>query len=65
MAIPLNHDLSARMRLFPDQVARLCRLALKEKKGNVTLAAKELGISRRTLYRWIAEYPQIREDGAA
>ena len=30
--------------------------ALKETNGNRTLAAKKLGLSRRTLYRKLAEY---------
>jgi len=34
----------------------LIRLKLQETRGNKSLAAKKLGISRRTLYRKIAEY---------
>jgi len=37
----------------------LMRRALSECKGNRTLAAKKLGISRRTLHRKLREHPEI------
>lgn len=64
MPVPMNEELSNRMRLMPDQVVRLCRIAVKEAGGNISQAAKKLGIGRRTLYRWISEHPEIREGGA-
>ena len=33
--------------------------ALESTKGNVTHAAKKLGISRRTLHRKIAQWPEL------
>ena len=35
----------------------LVRLALKRCNGNVSLAASMLGISRQTVYKWLAEMP--------
>lgn len=40
----------------------LIRRALGESKGNRTLAAQKLGISRRTLHRKLKEHPGIGED---
>ena len=41
---------------FPTTEQARIRAALAEAKGNRTLAAKKLGISRRTIYRKIEEY---------
>ncbi|MEY3480681.1 MAG: Transcriptional regulatory protein ZraR, partial [Verrucomicrobiota bacterium] len=40
----------------------LMRRALSECKGNRTLAARQLGISRRTLHRKLREHPEIETD---
>jgi DNA-binding NtrC family response regulator len=40
----------------------LIRRALMENKGNRTLAAQKLGISRRTLHRKLREHPEIEAD---
>ena len=40
----------------------LVRRALAESKGNRTLAAQKLGISRRTLHRKLREHPQLAAD---
>jgi len=37
----------------------LMRRALSECKGNRTLAAQRLGISRRTLHRKLREHPEL------
>ena len=46
-----SNDLSVQ-----DAEKQLIIRALKETNGNRTLAAKRLGLSRRTLYRKLAEY---------
>ena len=38
---------------------RLLRQALLEARGNRTRAAKLMGISRRTLHRKIAQWPEL------
>ena len=34
---------------------------LTSSRGNVSLAARRLGISARTIHRWLAQYPDLRE----
>ena len=43
----------------------LIRRALAESKGNRTLAAQKLGISRRTLHRKLREHPTLDDNGAS
>ena len=38
---------------------RLLRQALMESRGNRTQAAKLMGISRRTLHRKLAQWPEL------
>ena len=45
--------------LQPKELAALIRRALEECKGNRTLAAQKLGISRRTLHRKLREHPEL------
>lgn len=45
-----------------DTELTLIRRALAESKGNRTLAAQKLGISRRTLHRKLREHPGLGED---
>lgn len=49
----------------------LCRLrhlaivlALRQTKGDVTQAARLLGVSRGTVYRHLAQHPQARRESA-
>lgn len=35
--------------------------ALRKHKGNASLAADELGVDRRTMRRWLARWPALRE----
>ena len=45
-----------------DTKLSLVRRALAESKGNRTLAAEKLGISRRTLHRKLREHPELAAD---
>lgn len=35
--------------------------ALRKHRGNATLAAAELGVDGRTMRRWLARWPTLRE----
>jgi transcriptional regulator with PAS, ATPase and Fis domain len=54
---PLSHRETASQELvnIHDNEVRLIKRALDESAGNRTLAAKKLGISRRTLHRRLKE----------
>jgi ActR/RegA family two-component response regulator len=53
--------LSARRISDPKAFVVECRDEVKKSKGNVSQAAEKLGVSRRTLTRYIAEFPAIME----
>jgi transcriptional regulator of acetoin/glycerol metabolism len=53
MPVPTNPRLSALWITNPEEAAFEVRLALDAEGGNVELAAKRLGISRRTMYRYL------------
>lgn len=58
-----NPALSKKFAVNPTAAVEECRTAVKRTGGNVTAAARALDVSTRTLYRWIAEHPEIL-DGA-
>lgn len=47
----------AKKRFKPKQVAE----ALREANGLVTYAARRLGATRKTVYNYINEYPEVKE----
>jgi transposase-like protein len=59
MAASSNRTLSARYVAEPKLVVIECRIAIKLRNGSISEAARKLGISRRTLHRWIREHPEI------
>lgn len=50
---------------FEENEKRLLRQALRQAKGNRTEAARQLGISRRTLHRKLHQWPEIDVRGEA
>lgn len=48
-------DLAALLRVDPDRAREQIRAALDAHGGNRTRAARELGVSLRTLQRWLRE----------
>jgi len=60
MAAPSNPKFSAERVVDPEAFERRCAAALKKSKGNVQEAARELGVSRRTLTRYIEQSPNLR-----
>jgi transcriptional regulator with PAS, ATPase and Fis domain len=56
-----NTKLSALKISHPEAWLRAVRLAMRRNQGDVMAAACELGVSRRTLYGWIEEHPEIRD----
>ncbi len=58
MPRPTNPRLSALWVTAPDEAAWEVRLALDAEGGDVDAAAKRLGISRSTLYRYLGKGKQ-------
>jgi transcriptional regulator with PAS, ATPase and Fis domain len=56
-----NTRLSALKISNPEVWLRMVRTAMRRNQGDVMAAAVELGVSRRTLYGWIEEHPEIRD----
>lgn len=54
-----NPQLSALHVLGEPKLRRKIRTALQDAKGNLSDAAESLNISRRTLHRWLARYPEL------
>lgn len=57
-------DLGALRHLDRAKWERKIRAALTKTAGDVTAAATELGVHRRTLTRWLAELPDVPRRGA-
>jgi DNA-binding NtrC family response regulator len=60
MAAPSNAKLSAERISDPDGFERKCAAAIGKAQGNVREAARELGVSRRTLTRYIEDSQALR-----
>jgi transcriptional regulator of acetoin/glycerol metabolism len=61
MPAPRNPSLSALWHVDPQAAIRRVRKALRDTQGNVEHAAVRLNVGRRTLFRWLSSYPEIRE----
>jgi len=61
MAAPTNPQLSAERIVDPEGFERKVRRALAAHKGDVTEAARTLGISRRTLTRYIEDNKNLQK----
>lgn len=57
-----NSDLSMQRMIDPAKAALKIKQALKEANGNATVAARKLGVSRMTLFRWIEANPKLKRD---
>jgi DNA-binding NtrC family response regulator len=63
----MTAEISEARQLFAESIADpktfQARIAdaIRESGGNLSEAARRLGISRRTLYRYIAEHPSLIE----
>jgi PAS domain S-box-containing protein len=51
----------SRSGLWNQQEEETLKMAIQKTRGNLSEAARLLGISRTTLYRKLSQYPQIRE----
>ena len=51
------------MRTLEEQEVEIVKAALERTGGNRKRAAEDLGISERTLYRWITKYNLEEEPG--
>lgn len=60
MGAPKNPKLSAERVSDPDAWQRRCEVAIRRARGVVQEAARELGVTRRTLTRYIEESPTLR-----
>ena len=57
---PKNPDLTALWLTAPQEAAKRVISYLRDFEGDVTRAAEGLGISRRTLYRWLRTKYELR-----
>jgi len=57
-----NSDLSMQRMIEPAKASVKIKQALKDARGNVTAAARELGVSKMTLYRWIQSTPGLERE---
>jgi len=64
MAISQNPTLSALFLSDPEKAKVQVRRALKKAGGNADEAAAALNIGRRTLFRWLKKYPDIKQETA-
>jgi ActR/RegA family two-component response regulator len=55
MALSGNHELSTLRQANPKAAQRRVKDAVRKAGGNLSAAARELGIAKRTLTRWLAE----------
>jgi len=60
MAKSHNTQLTALWSLDPARARRYVISVLEATSGNVTVAAKKLNISHRTMARWVADNPDIK-----
>lgn len=60
MGAPHNPKLSAERVSDPDIFERRCETAIRRAKGVVQEAARELGVTRRTLTRYIERSSSLR-----
>lgn len=63
--VPIIEDVTKRDKIKQKGLnpkKKLMIAALKEQLGNVTLACKQLGISRETHYRWLTEDPLYKKE---
>lgn len=49
------------MPTVAEQQAKMLRDALAKANGSPTVAAKRLGVSRSTVYRWMERYGVVRD----
>lgn len=57
-----NSDLSMQRMIDPAKAGVKIKQALKEASGNVTAAARKLGVSKMTLYRWVRATPGLERE---
>jgi transcriptional regulator of acetoin/glycerol metabolism len=57
----LHSSLHSKSGLWNQQEAETIKMAIQKTRGNLSEAARLLGISRTTLYRKLNQYPQVRE----
>lgn len=60
-----NPQLVAMMIADPEKAIEQLRAALRKHKGSVTEAARELGIARRSLTRWMSAHRVLVKEAKA
>lgn len=56
-----NKELSSLWGVDAEMATEICKDALKAADGDVLKAANALGVTKRTLYRWMQERPGIKK----
>ena len=57
-----NAKLSVLRLSDPQAALEVVKAAIRQAGGNVTAAASLLGMSRRTLYRWLFDHPNVLDE---
>lgn len=55
-----NSKLTGLWEVDPAQATRIVSKAIVDNRGDVLAAAKAVGMSRATLWRWIKKYPALK-----
>ena len=55
-----NERLSALLVLDRPKGLKYISQALRDNEGNVAFAAEDLGVNRKTIYKWFRKYPELK-----
>lgn len=60
-ALALRHALQSSLKPLREAALEVLHGSLRRHRGNAIAVARELDVDRRTLGRWLREYPELGE----